>query len=100
MKALIPAALAASLGVPAWAQEAGPFCGPSDTAALFFAQRYMELEVAPPADYEGFPARRFENPGTGSFSEVVDLPNGQSCVIASDGGERGFYAVPLPGVVL
>lgn len=94
MRAIITA-LAVLLAWPVAGQaQRGPFCEPSETAALTLAVNFMELHAGAGAPFDGYPVRLFVNPSTGSWTEIVDLPGGRSCVVATESLGRGGYVVP------
>lgn len=92
MKIVAAAALAASLAVPAWAQNN---CIPRDAAVDTLANRCGESPVVGGLSERGVFLEVWANEETGSWTAVITTPDGVSCLV--DAGDDFARFEPIPG---
>lgn len=95
MKILAVAALAASIALPAVAQQG---CGPRDNVLDVLASRYGEARAAIMLDSDNNVVEVFVSPATGTWTVLRTAPGGVTCIVTyGNGYESTADALPPAG---
>lgn len=76
--------------------QANGNCAPRATAAANLAERYQETPSGRGLASDGSAVEVFSNPETGSWSILVTMPNGISCMVASGQSWSALVQDPAP----
>lgn len=89
----LPLVAAALVSIPSgtWAQ--GPQCGPRDSVLGALKEHYQERPVSRGVTAAGALLEVLAGP-SGSWSILLTVPGGQTCLVSSGDGWRGLPLVP------